>query len=120
MFGVEQDLDESDKNPFRYSGEYFDKETGTYYLRARYYTPSTGRFLTEDSARDGNNWYVYCDNNPIRYVDSNGAWKRNVHKDKTEEWAQDSSVGFSKAEAKIIAIACNGFDVTSRSFVLFN
>lgn len=42
-------------NPFRYSGEYFDEETGFYYLRARYYDPSIGRFLTEDPAGDGTN-----------------------------------------------------------------
>ena len=34
---------------FRYCGEYFDKETGTIYLRARYYDPEIGRFITEDS-----------------------------------------------------------------------
>ena len=34
---------------FRYCGEYFDKETGTIYLRARYYDPRIGRFITEDS-----------------------------------------------------------------------
>ena len=48
-FGVEQDPDSSDQNPFRYCGEYFDKETGTYYLRARYYSPETGRFTQEDT-----------------------------------------------------------------------
>jgi uncharacterized protein RhaS with RHS repeats len=30
-----------DANPFRYCGEYFDRETGTIYLRARYYDPVT-------------------------------------------------------------------------------
>jgi len=39
------------------------------YLRARYYDPSTGRFISEDPIRDGYNWYVYCSNNPIRYID---------------------------------------------------
>ena len=48
-FGVEQNPDSTDPNPFRYCGEYFDKETGTYYLRARYYSPETGRFTQEDT-----------------------------------------------------------------------
>ncbi len=56
----------------RYSGEYFDAESGDYYLRARYYNPRLGRFLTEDPVHDGNNWYVYCNNNPVRYVDPSG------------------------------------------------
>ena len=48
-FGVEQDKDSTDPNPFRYCGEYLDRETGTYYLRARYYAPETGRFTQEDT-----------------------------------------------------------------------
>ena len=58
-----------DNNPFRYCGEYLDIETGYIYLRARYYDPSIGRFISVDSAKDGANWYVYCANNPIAYVD---------------------------------------------------
>ena len=38
-FGIESDPDADDENPFRYCGEYYDNETGTYYLRARYYAP---------------------------------------------------------------------------------
>ncbi|MBQ3055518.1 MAG: DUF4329 domain-containing protein [Oscillospiraceae bacterium] len=56
-------------NPLGYCGEYRDAETGFIYLRARYYDPNLGRFTTEDPARDGLNWYVYCNNNPINYVD---------------------------------------------------
>ena len=48
-FGNEDDPDEDDPNPFRYCAEYFDKETGTYYLRARYYDPTTGRFTQQDT-----------------------------------------------------------------------
>ena len=33
-FGLEIEPDANDTNPFRYCGEYFDKETGTVYLRA--------------------------------------------------------------------------------------
>ena len=36
-------------NPFRYCGEYWDSETGTYYLRARYYNPALGRFTQQDA-----------------------------------------------------------------------
>ena len=58
--------------PFRYCGEYQDLCSGLIYLRNRYYDPSIGRFITEDPARDGLNWYVYCDNNPVMFVDRNG------------------------------------------------
>ena len=61
-----------DTNPFRYAGQYYDRESQSYYLRARYYLPRYGRFTAEDPARDGLNWYTYCANNPIRYSDPSG------------------------------------------------
>ena len=48
-FGNEKDPDEDDTNPFRFCGEYFDTATGLYYLRARYYDPTVGRFTQEDT-----------------------------------------------------------------------
>ena len=71
-FGNEKTENAADTNPFRYAGEYFDAETGQIYLRNRYYDPATGRFISEDPVRDGYNWYVYCKNNPIRYIDPTG------------------------------------------------
>ena len=56
-------------NPFGYSGEYHDSETGLIYLRNRYYDSSTGRFITEDPAKDGVNWYSYCGGDPVNMVD---------------------------------------------------
>ncbi len=59
-------------NPFRYNGEYLDAESGLIYLRNRYYDPHTGRFITEDPIKDGLNWYVYANNNPIMFFDPFG------------------------------------------------
>lgn len=53
-------------------GHTLDWETGLIYMRARYYEPSTGRFISEDPARDGANWFIYCMNNPIDLVDLDG------------------------------------------------
>jgi RHS repeat-associated protein len=64
--------------PIRYAGEYLDNETGLYYLRARYYDPYIGRFISEDSywGEDNNplslNLYKCCYNNPIRFIDPSG------------------------------------------------
>ncbi|HWT73805.1 MAG TPA: RHS repeat-associated core domain-containing protein, partial [Mobilitalea sp.] len=62
----------------RYAGEFYDTETGLYYLRARYYDSYVGRFISED-AYAGNpndplslNLYTYCHNNPIAYTDPTG------------------------------------------------
>ena len=60
-FGVETAPDPLDENPFRYCGEYFDVETGTYYLRARYYDPDIGRFTQQDTHWNTAN-SIYGDN----------------------------------------------------------
>jgi len=64
--------DENDKNPYRYCGEYLDFESGYVYLRARYYDSKIGRFISEDPAFDGYNWYAYCGGNPLKYCDPSG------------------------------------------------
>ena len=71
-FGNELNPTVGDTNPFRYCGEYWDAETGTYYLRARNYNSAVGRFTSEDPARDGLNWYTYCYNDPIAHEDPSG------------------------------------------------
>ena len=42
------------------------------YLRARYYDSESGRFISEDPAKDGYNWYSYCGGNPVMFVDPSG------------------------------------------------
>ncbi|HEX9059398.1 MAG TPA: RHS repeat-associated core domain-containing protein [Clostridia bacterium] len=108
-FGNEKSPDANDTNPFRYCGEYFDKETGTVYLRARYYNPADGRFVSEDSVQGNSvellpqgfddeknpkykvddplslNLYTYCKNNPINLIDPSG------HKDGDLFDSQDSA-----------------------------
>ena len=71
-FGNEEHPEPLDVNPFRYCGEYFDRETGDYYLRARSYGPRTGRFTAEDPIRSETNWYFYCGNNPTAFHDPTG------------------------------------------------
>lgn len=67
-------------NPYGYSGEYYDEETGYYYLKARYYDPSIGSFIQKDTY-DGEttspaslNPYGYCAANPVYYSDPTGHW----------------------------------------------
>ncbi len=65
-------------NPIKYAGEYYDEESGLYYLRARYYDPIIGRFTSRDSYEGGIsnplslNLYAYCVNNPLIYIDPSG------------------------------------------------
>ena len=61
-----------ENNPLRYYGQYYDCESNMTYLRARYYDSSIRRFITEDPAKDGSNWYAYCGNNPVMMFDPSG------------------------------------------------
>ncbi len=60
-------------NPFKYSGQYTDSETGFLYLRARYYDPATQQFLTVDPlVASTEQAYAYVGGNPISYSDPSG------------------------------------------------
>ena len=62
---------------YRYTGKQEDT-TGLYYYGARYYDPATGRFITRDTVfgeltdPQSQNRYVYCRNNPHKYIDPVG------------------------------------------------
>ena len=65
-------------NPYRYCGEYQDETTGLYYLRARYYDSTTGRFISADSYSGtlsdpvSLHKYLYANANPIMNSDPTG------------------------------------------------
>ncbi len=68
-------------NHYLYTGqEYDDKIEGAelYNLRARYYSPGIGRFISEDpvgfniESPQNLNRYLYVLNNPFRYIDPTG------------------------------------------------
>jgi RHS repeat-associated protein len=60
-------------NPFLYCGEYRDSESGFYYLRARYFEPSTGQFISHDAAVAATRSpYGYVANNPLNASDPSG------------------------------------------------
>ncbi|MGA2877161.1 MAG: RHS repeat-associated core domain-containing protein, partial [Nitrososphaerales archaeon] len=65
-------------NNYLYRGEQFDSDLGLYYLRARYYNPQTGRFLSRDP-EDGNptdpkslHKYLYAGGDPVNMIDPMG------------------------------------------------
>jgi len=62
------------ENPFQYTSREFDPETGLYYYRARYYSPSGGRLLSEDPLgfNIDPDFYSYVGNSPTGLVDPSG------------------------------------------------
>jgi RHS repeat-associated protein len=63
---------------FGYTGEFTEEEAELLYLRARYYMPEVGRFVSRDpwpgflENPRSYNPYVYCENNPLIKVDRGG------------------------------------------------
>ena len=128
-FGVELNKDANDTNLFRYCGEQYDNETDSIYLRARYYSPSLGRFTTEDTywnssnriygdkeykkgeikypdfkaIMQDSNLYSYCINNSIAMIDSTGTKAKILKKCKNSKdnyYSYEDSIGPHKVEYK--------------------
>lgn len=65
-------------NNYLYRGEQYDSDLGLYYLRVRYYNPSTGRFMSRDP-NEGFRWlpttlhkYLYAGGDPVNLTDPSG------------------------------------------------
>jgi len=54
------------------SGYQSDADTGLVLMGHRYYDTRIGRFISQDPAGDGDNWYSYADNSPTNEVDPSG------------------------------------------------
>jgi RHS repeat-associated protein len=74
----------SDSNPgfqpFGFQGGLYDLLTGLVRFGARDYDPATGRWLSKDpiGISGGMNLYVFCDNNPVSYIDPSGLCKEDA------------------------------------------
>ena len=77
MVRVSSGVGETGSEDYRYTGKHEDP-SGLYYYGARYYDLLTGRFTTRDTVfgelgdPQSQNRYVYCRNNPEKYVDPDG------------------------------------------------
>ena len=81
-FGITLLTQGTSPEPFRYTGQQVDSD-GLLYLRARYYDPTSGRFLSRDSfagsaaAPLSLNRYTYARNNPTTLTDPSGVTPAN-------------------------------------------
>jgi len=59
--------------PLRWNGQYQDTDTGLYYLRTRYYNPTTAQFTTVDPATPyTGDPYNYANGDPLNHADPLG------------------------------------------------
>jgi len=78
-----RDLEEDESG---FTGKDWDEDVGLYYYNARWYDPTVGRFISEDSVADDPNLYGYCGGNPVNFTDptghaAEGAFKVSFQKD---------------------------------------
>jgi RHS repeat-associated protein len=52
-----------------YMSKPYNTATGMYNYGYRDYRPVAARFTTVDPIRDGSNWFVYVNNDPVNYID---------------------------------------------------
>jgi RHS repeat-associated protein len=81
-------------NPFQYTGREFDAKTGLNYNRARYYNPTSGRFISEDPIRfrAGDNFYEYVKGNPVAFKDAYGLECTQVGQHQLTPWIPTATV----------------------------
>ena len=98
----------------RFTSKERDAETGLDYFGARYMSSAQGRFTSPDTAGPDLtnpqtfNKYRYALNNPLRYVDPNGLYERDVHQQLT--YALALAAGINASAATRIAAADQGVD----------
>lgn len=59
--------------PLQYAGQYLDSESSMYWMRARYYDPTTAQFVSVDPAvNQTRSTYGYASGDPLNQTDPNG------------------------------------------------
>ena len=69
----------SESMPYKFNGKQLDDETGLYYYGARYMNPVASIWYGMDPLAEkyqSIGGMVYCESNPIKYIDPNGMIKR--------------------------------------------
>ena len=82
-----------------YTGRERHDRSLLYYYRNRFYSPSLGRFLTQDpiGIAGGTNLYTYVGNAPTGYVDPLGLWMERIFND-TGQRAENRDTAISMHE----------------------
>jgi RHS repeat-associated protein len=83
-------------NPYLFTGQRLDSESGLYYYKMRYYSTSQGRFISRDPIgyREGVSLYQYVGGKPLSRVDPRGLIKSATQEE--EDWV-DTEVTVSVA-----------------------
>lgn len=104
---------------YAYTGKPYDPVTGMYNYGYRDYVPQTARFTTIDPIRDGNNWFAYCNNEPVNFQDAWGLKPGDVFSSLDEVAADfgttynDDSIRYNKEYGATIYKVDGGYTYTT-------
>lgn len=91
-----------------------DDESGLIYMRARYYDPGVGRFISEDPNREGKNMYAYACSCPTSRCDRSGREDGDLDEELTEIGVDETFDAFlsgqSVAPQEISEIHAHAFE----------
>lgn len=102
--------------PLGYDGQYTDGDTGLIYLRARYYDPGTGQFISNDpQVMETRAPYAFADDDPLLMGDPTGTrpWSPRIKQavarcQAWKNWHSQNSPYYHKQHGKsLIYDACN-------------
>ena len=103
--------------PFKFVGQHgvMTEPNGFYYMRARYYDPRVGRFISEDPIGfdGGINFYAYASNNPVLLIDPNGLCSSQI------DWhtvLKSTSIGSSVASGYALTFPPPAGEIASIGF----
>jgi RHS repeat-associated protein len=80
-----------------FTGKDIDAETGLTYHWNRWRSEDGSFFISEDPARDGSNWYGYCGNNPMTYMDPTGLDASEFYNSLGKPGSDSSSYAYDQA-----------------------
>ncbi len=121
-FGIIANQTQTINQPFKFVGQYgvMAEDNGWYYMRARYYDPETGRFISEDPLGfDGGdvNLYVYALNNPVMFIDPLGLCTESnlTFGNFAKAWARNVTVGVAAyyGWTKLLGLGSKGVELTN-------
>jgi RHS repeat-associated protein len=106
--------------PYKYNGKELDQMHGLnmYDYSARHYDSAIGRFTTVDPLAEkyySISPYVYCNNNPIKYIDPTGMYFDPVNEKAAQNLEKDLDKKISKLNKEISKLQAKGKEIGDRA-----